>query len=170
MLRSTAVGELMTTGVRSLPATATLAEGRRATVGEGHGAFPLVDEAGRCVGLISREDLLLEPPDEGTSLLDLAGRDLVSVTPRTSALDALHRILEETVGHLPVLDEDGALVGICTRTDILRARQRQLLHERPEPGWRPQLRRSRGREVAAEGPDQGGDGQDDQSPAPTERA
>jgi CBS domain-containing protein len=32
--------------------------------------------------------------------------------------------------------EDGKLVGICTRTDILRARERQLELERAQPGWR----------------------------------
>ena len=49
---------------------------------------------------------------------------------------ALERILLEEVEHLPVV-EHGAHVGMCTRTDILRARQHQLELERRQAGWRP---------------------------------
>lgn len=48
---------------------------------------------------------------------------------------ALARMLEEDVGHLPVLAGD-RLVGMCTRTDILRARRRLLDDEHLQPGWR----------------------------------
>jgi CBS domain-containing protein len=43
-------------------------------------------------------------------------------------------MLEEGVDHVPVLD-DGRLVGICTRTDVLSARRPQLALDRREPGW-----------------------------------
>jgi CBS domain-containing protein len=44
-------------------------------------------------------------------------------------------MLEEEVEHIPVI-AGGKLVGICTRTDVLRARRRQLESERREPGWK----------------------------------
>ena len=31
---------------------------------------------------------------------------------------------------------DGSLLGICTRTDILKPRWQQLAHEQVQPGWR----------------------------------
>jgi hypothetical protein len=34
-----------------------------------------------------------------------------------------------------VVDEDGTLVGMCTRHDLLRTRLALLAHERHEPGW-----------------------------------
>jgi CBS domain-containing protein len=49
---------------------------------------------------------------------------------------ALRRILEEGVEHVPVTSPDGTLLGICTRTDVLRARRRQFELEQPQPGWR----------------------------------
>jgi CBS-domain-containing membrane protein len=38
------------------------------------------------------------------------------------------------VEHLPVV-ADGRLVGICTRTDLLRTRLEQIELERSQPGW-----------------------------------
>jgi predicted transcriptional regulator len=64
-----------------------------------------------------------------------ASTDVVSVTPDASLLDVLERMVEEGIDHLPVVDRDNHLVGICTRTDILRARSRHLVHERVQPGW-----------------------------------
>jgi CBS domain-containing protein len=43
-------------------------------------------------------------------------------------------MLDEQVDHLPVVDGD-RLVGICTRTDVLRARGHQRRAEVPQPGW-----------------------------------
>ena len=57
--------------------------------------------------------------------------------------DALERMLQEHVEHLPVID-DGRLVGICTRTDIMRARRTQFAHEHPEPGWLTRARHHAG--------------------------
>ncbi len=53
---------------------------------------------------------------------------------RVSKLAALRTMLGEHVEHLPVV-EDGRLVGICTRTDVLSARRTQIEHERRQPGW-----------------------------------
>ena len=44
-------------------------------------------------------------------------------------------MLEEEIEHVPVVD-GGRMVGICTRSDILRARRRQFTHDVLEPGWR----------------------------------
>jgi CBS domain-containing protein len=86
------------------------------------------------VGIITRGDLLREPDD--AALESVASRDVVSVAPSDTVLVALEAMLDESVDHLPVLD-DGRLVGICTRADVLSARKAQFAEERPQPGWRP---------------------------------
>ena len=53
---------------------------------------------------------------------------------RVGKLAAVRTMLEEHVEHLPVV-EDGRLVGICTRTDVLSARRMQIEHERRQAGW-----------------------------------
>jgi CBS-domain-containing membrane protein len=44
------------------------------------------------------------------------------------------------VADMPVVDDDGKLVGVCTRNDLLSARAALLAHEAPQPG-RPARRR-----------------------------
>jgi len=52
-------------------------------------------------------------------------------------------MVEEGVEHVPVVDADGRLVGIVTRTDLLEVRRRQLALERPQPGLGRPLASSR---------------------------
>ncbi len=131
------VHEVMSTEVATVPAGATVAEARRRFEATRHGAYPLVDDDGRCVGVVGRSGLLrsTDEEDESAPVVDVASRDVVSVSTTTSVLDALHVLLSEEVEHLPVPDAGGHLVGICTRTDVLSTRRRQLEHERPQPGW-----------------------------------
>jgi len=136
VLQSTRVGEAMTSMVEVLPADATAATARERLKATGHSAYPIVDAAGRCTGIVTRGDLLAHPESSTNPVGAFASTDVVSVTPDASVLDALERMVEEGIDHLPVVDRDNHLVGICTRTDILRARSRHLVHERVQPGWR----------------------------------
>ena len=112
---------------------------------------PVVDEDGRCVGMVTEADLVL--PDEdgdlhiphyinlfgGTVFLESLGRfegrlrkafaanaaDMMTrdpdmVDPDTSVRDAARLIHETGHNRLPVV-EDGRLVGVVTRLDVLGA-------------------------------------------------
>jgi CIC family chloride channel protein len=142
VLASTSVAEMMSSPVSTIPVDGTVAEAQSVTLATGHSALPIVDADNRCVGIIGRGDLLTMGDDRGASVLSLANEHVVSVASNASLLDALSVMLEEGVDHLPVIDDD-RLVGICTRTDILAARQRQLSHEQVEPGLVSRLRRDR---------------------------
>jgi chloride channel protein, CIC family len=166
VLRSTLVRDVMTPDVRTLPSEATVGDALEAFERGAHGAYPLMDD-GRCVGIVARGDLLRAraglPSD--APVTEIASADVVTVGPRDLLFSALERMLAEGVEHLPVI-EDGRLVGICTRTDVLRARQRQLEHERPQPGWRPTVRWARGRSEAAVHPNGGPGPAPDRDPGP----
>jgi len=140
VLQMVRVDEVMSRKVLTLPASAPIDEVRRAFARWTHGAYPLLGEDGEVEGIVSRGDLLRELESNDETALDIGSRDVVSVGPTDPLFVALDRMLVEGIEHLPVL-EGGRLVGICTRTDILRARQRQLEHERLQPGWRSTLRR-----------------------------
>jgi len=133
-LRTTLVADVMTAQVETLPASMTVAAATERFSSGGHGAYPIVDDAGALVGIIARGDLLVGDLGEADTLGEVAERDIVSVRSDDTVWVALQQILEEGVDHLPVID-DGALVGMCTRTDVLGARRRQLELERTQPGW-----------------------------------
>jgi CBS domain-containing protein len=57
--------------------------------------------------------------------ITVASSDVVTIGPEASLLDAMHRMAEEGVTHLPVL-KNGLLVGMCTRADIVRSRSGDL--------------------------------------------
>jgi CIC family chloride channel protein len=127
VLRVRHVADVMTRSVVTVPAAATLPAAREALLASGHSALPVVDEAGGCVGVLSRADLLVE--EDVATVGAVIGGPAVCVAPDALVIEALERMLDEGVDHLPVV-RDGRLVGICTRTDVLRARADQLGHER----------------------------------------
>ena len=135
VLRTTLVADVMSRQVDTLSIDATVADARRRLESGRHGAYPLVDAAGKCVGIVARGDLLSRPAGDAEPVTAVASLDVVSVTPEDTVFRALQLLLEEEVEHLPVISA-GRLAGICTRTDVLRARRRQLENERREPGWR----------------------------------
>jgi CBS-domain-containing membrane protein len=47
--------------------------------------------------------------------------EIESIEPSTDAMDALQRMQETGTGRLPVVDETGTLVGIISKTDLMRA-------------------------------------------------
>jgi CBS domain-containing protein len=139
VLRTTSVREVMTTDVETADVDTTIGDLAKRFQAGGHGAYPIVDGDGRCVGIIARGDLLRNAWPDDTPAGAVSADDVVSVASSDTVIDALERILEEQIEHLPVVD-DGRLVGICTRTDIMRARRAQFAGERAEPGWRPRGR------------------------------
>lgn len=154
VLKATTVGQVMTTRVVTAPLDAPIAEVRRMFTAYSHSSYPLVDRQNRCVGIVTRSDVLHSDGNDEKPVSDIASSDVVTTTIDSSLLDALTLIIEEDVGHLPVLEGD-RLVGIVTRTDVLRAPHARLAHDALQEPWRPDLisrRRSRQARAEAERP------------------
>jgi CBS domain-containing protein len=113
--------------------------------------IPVIDDEGRCVGIVTEADLVL-PDDQGdlhiphyinlfggtvfleplsrfeqrlrkafaSTAEDMMTRDPDTVAPDTSAKEAALLIHETGHNRLPVV-EDGRLVGVVTRVDVLGA-------------------------------------------------
>jgi chloride channel protein, CIC family len=144
ILRTMFVRQVMTTDVATLPADITLHEARLHFDEAPHGAYPVVDPEGKLVAICTRSTVVRSADSPSTPLTDIADEDVVTALPSDTLLFSLHRMLDEGVEALPVVDDDDHLVGICTRTDILRARRHQLELEEREPSslrlpqpWRP---------------------------------
>jgi H+/Cl- antiporter ClcA len=133
-LRTKAVSDVMNRMVDTVEPSEPSGEvADRISRGE-RGAFPLVDETGRCVGIVSRRDLLSQNVSRDQPVGELASSDVVSIAPDASLLEALQTMVDENIDHLPVIEND-VLAGILTRADIVRARSDELALERLEGGW-----------------------------------
>jgi CBS domain-containing protein len=97
-----------------------------AAPGSGHQGYPVVDQAGRLVGVVTRRDLLdLELPFTA-SVADIIKRPPVVVFEDNSAREAADHMVRARVGRLPVVRRDAPdrVAGIVSRSDLLEARER----------------------------------------------
>ncbi len=133
-LRTHRVAEAMTTDVVTVPAGATVAQARAVVGSRLHAAYPVVRDDGSLEGVVTSAAVLWPDGPDDAPVEELAVRDVPTVAPSAALLDVLAAMHDEGVEQIPVV-EDGRLVGLCTRTDLLRVRSAQLSHERLEPGW-----------------------------------
>jgi H+/Cl- antiporter ClcA len=93
VLRTIDVRDVMTRDVVTMPCdlmvAAAVDEFRRGR----HGAYPVVDREGRCIGIISRGDLLNQDIDDDRRLGDVARRDVISAVASEPVIVALERML-----------------------------------------------------------------------------
>jgi CBS domain-containing protein len=141
------VRELMTSPVTTVAPTAAVADIARIMLEEHVGGVPVVDTRGVVIGIVTESDLVAKHArvhmptyfsilglsfpvgarhtDEdlrralAVSAQDLMTRDVVVVGPDTPVDDAATMMVEHHVNPLPVV-ERGRLVGIVSRTDIVR--------------------------------------------------
>jgi CIC family chloride channel protein len=99
--------------------------------------FPVVDDAGRVVGMITQAELREAMENgAGTALpglivaADVAAPRFDRVAAEDSLLTALRRLGTRDVNALPVVGADDRLEGIVSRQDLLAAYERQLTAER----------------------------------------
>ncbi len=92
----------------------------------GHLGFPVV-ENGKLVGIVTLSDVNKVPDDvkDTMKIEEIMAKKLISVSPSDSLEDALKLLISHDVGRLPVVS-DGKLIGIITRSDIMRAHAREL--------------------------------------------
>jgi len=89
-----------------------------------YSGMPVTDEDGKVVGIVTEFDLLGQVC-EGRELVKLTAGDVMTKTPVTvdvdvSLKDLLKTMIENNIVRLPVTEE-GRLVGVIARCDILRA-------------------------------------------------
>jgi len=138
VLASRRVRQVMSRPVQTLAGTATVAEAVGRFAAGGHSAYPVVDGDGRVLGIVGRGDLVGGEQPEESTLGEVVTGPVAQVGPDDTVLAALEQMLEAEIDHVPVVD-GGRLVGICTRTDVLRARADALAHDRRDRGWVPTL-------------------------------
>ncbi|WP_416676236.1 CBS domain-containing protein [Egbenema bharatensis] len=118
--------ELMSSPVRTIRPDTTIQEAQRILLRYGHSGLSVVDAEGALVGIISRRDLDIAL-HHGFSHARVKGymtTNLRTITPDTPLTEIESLMMTYDIGRLPVL-EAGHLVGIVTRTDVLRQLHRE---------------------------------------------
>ena len=69
------------------------------------------------VGIVTRSDLINNPDEEQIAML--MSRDLITVAPGDDVIDAARKMMENDVRRVPVVDDEGKLVGIITSFDLV---------------------------------------------------
>ncbi|MGI6487974.1 MAG: CBS domain-containing protein [Syntrophomonadaceae bacterium] len=112
--------KIMSSPVKTLSIDTSIGEAGRIMLRYGHTGMPVVD-GDKIVGIISRRDVdkahihnLAHAPVKG-----FISRNVIFVTPDTPVSELQRLMVEKDVGRLPVIS-NGSLVGIVSRTDILR--------------------------------------------------
>lgn len=123
-----AVGDFMTCTVVTIFPGASIVDARRLMALHGHASLPVVDEDGCLLGLITVQDIKLAERKGGIEALSrpVSGwihQNIKSVTPCTPLYVAEQLIIENSIGTLPVVDENNILLGLVSRTDILIERR-----------------------------------------------
>ncbi len=149
-LRARTAEDLMTSNPMSIRADATLSEAAAFLTDRGFGAAPVIDNAGRPLGVISRTDLFLHQSrlagqafgargvdewcrnssfPEGdarvevtaeTTLREVMTKGVFCVAPGTPAPQVVAKILALGIRRLFVVDGQGVLVGVISAFDVLR--------------------------------------------------
>jgi CBS domain-containing protein len=136
------VKDVMTTHVISVRKVASFKEIAGALREHRFGAFPVLDDKGKVIGIVSESDMLnkealideqdslrgditgilhhkAEKKARGTTAGDLMTGTPVTVAPEETVEHAARLMYKHKVGRLPVVDASGRLVGIISRPDVL---------------------------------------------------
>src|SRR6185369_809501 len=138
-MRRWTVGDVMTGKVVSVTADTPYKQIVKSLQRHRVSAVPVVNDEGHVIGVVSEADLLpkLETPDEtmfgrnkhrrrirakarGDIASELMSAPAVTIGPE-AAIPAAARVMDsERVKRLPVVDDQGRLVGVISRSDLLR--------------------------------------------------
>ncbi len=115
------VAQIMSHGVHTLPAHATVEEAAATMLKYGFEGFPVIDDQGHIVGVLSRREIdragRLQLGDKPISQFMTMGQ--IQVSPDDSVEHLQQLMIDSGVGQVPVVCE-GEVTGVVTRTDVLK--------------------------------------------------
>lgn len=125
------VKDLMTENVITVNENLTVRELLDKMLMEKHSGYPVVNEEGEVSGCVTLEDISDIPDDEEKlkNVKEIMTCDLINVTPDEPLFEAFKKMSQADIGRLLVVDDE-ELVGILTRSDIMKAYQLKNIKEK----------------------------------------
>lgn len=118
------IQELMSSDPCSIDTDKSVAYAAKMMRDENVGLAPIV-EGDKLVGTVTDRDIATRVVAEGkdpesTRVTEIASTDLVTIKPQQNLDEALRLMASRQVRRLPVVDEDGRLVGVVAQADVAR--------------------------------------------------
>ena len=118
------IREVMTSNPSTIETDGFVVEAAKIMKAEDAGVVP-VTENGRLIGMVTDRDIAIRVVAEGkdpqsTSVREVASTDLVTIDPEQNLDEALRLMAQHKVRRLPVVEEDGRLVGVVAQADVAR--------------------------------------------------
>jgi CBS domain-containing protein len=118
------VRESMTSNPCSIDADKPVAHAARMMKEEDVGFAPIV-EGDRLIGTLTDRDIVIKVIAEGKdpetiSVREIASTHVVTVDPQQELDEALRLMAQHQVRRVPVVEEDGKLVGVVAQADVAR--------------------------------------------------
>ena len=119
-LQDVTIGAMMSSPVMTVPPTLPIRNVIDMMYVSKHLGFPVVDR-GALVGMITLVDVNRTSPidREALQVRDMMTHDPITLPPTAPVIDALRIMSAKNINRIPIV-QDGELVGIVTRTDILK--------------------------------------------------
>jgi Zn-dependent protease/CBS domain-containing protein len=119
-LQDVTVGSMMSSPVTTVGPTLPVSQVISMMYSSKHLGFPVV-ERDTLVGMITLADVNRTSPidREAMQVRDIMTRELITLPPEAPVIDALRIMSARDIGRIPVV-ADGKILGIVTRTDILK--------------------------------------------------
>ena len=113
--------EIMTKTVLTATRDMSLSEAAALMRDGDMGAVPVVDD-GKLVGIVTDRDIVIravaEGKDAATHVGDVMTTELFTVTPDDFVFEAIRLMGDKQIRRVPVIDNNGALVGIIAIADV----------------------------------------------------
>ncbi len=136
--RSLVAKQIMSSPVLTLSIDATFEKAWKLIVDYRFRHVPIATEGDKLFGILSDRDLLREAAlitqdglREEKNIRNIIKTNVLTASPDTEIKKIAQLFFDERIGSMPIIDEDGILLGIITRSDILRT----IVNQAPVELW-----------------------------------
>ena len=118
------IKDVMTSDPRTIDADKSVAYAAKMMRDEDVGLAPVV-EGDKLIGMLTDRDIAIRVVAEGknpeqVTVREVASQQVVTIDPQQDLDEALRIMAKHQVRRLPVVEEDGRLVGVVAQADVAR--------------------------------------------------
>lgn len=131
------VGEVLdqkAAGLVGVSPNMPIPEAARVLTSKGIGAAVVTDQPGKMVGILSERDISRGVSNNAANIMtmkvgDVMTRKVMTCKPEDSIMTVVSVMTANGIRHLPVVDEEGTLMGMISMRDAMSAWMAQLREE-----------------------------------------